>query len=174
MHMTFSRHRMNSSLWFKRMELIEVIRLIWAQKGKLYIIYEKIMWILGILRFKSIHLLFYTFIYISGAIQDFKLGGVHLIKLRRAEGDAKFVWVFHVKNHDFTPKNQIFSNCGGRREIFWGISCEKSRSYAKKSYFFQLRREARNILGYFVWKITPAICIFQMIVMLKISLDWHH
>jgi hypothetical protein len=32
-----------------------------------------------------------------------------------------------VKNHDFTPK---------------------------KSYFFQLRREARKFLGYFVWKIT--------------------
>jgi hypothetical protein len=26
---------------------------------------------------------------------------------------------------------------GGRREIFWGISCEKSLFYAKKSYFFQ-------------------------------------
>jgi hypothetical protein len=32
--------------------------------------------------------------------------------------------VFRVKNHDFTPKNLIFSNCGGRREHFWGISCE--------------------------------------------------
>jgi hypothetical protein len=32
---------------------------------------------------------------------------------------------------------------GGRRENVWGISCEKSRFYAKKSYFFQLRREAR-------------------------------
>ena len=42
----------------------------------------------------------------------------------------------------------------GRCEHFWGISCEKSRFYAKKSYFFQLRREARKILGYFVWKIT--------------------
>jgi hypothetical protein len=39
---------------------------------------------------------------------------------------------------------------GGRREHFWGISCEKSRFYAKKSYFLQLRREARNFLGYFV------------------------
>ena len=28
-------------------ELIEVISLIWAQKGKLYIIYEKVMWILA-------------------------------------------------------------------------------------------------------------------------------
>ena len=26
---------------------------------------------------------------------------------------------------------------GGRREHFWGISCEKSRFCAKKSYFFQ-------------------------------------
>jgi hypothetical protein len=25
---------------------------------------------------------------------------------------------------------------GGRREYFWGISCEKSRFYDKKSYFF--------------------------------------
>jgi hypothetical protein len=39
---------------------------------------------------------------------------------------------------------------GGRREKFWGISCKKSRFYAKKSYFFQLQREARKFLGYFV------------------------
>ena len=43
---------------------------------------------------------------------------------------------------------------GGRRENCWGISCEKSRFYAKKSYFFQLRRVTRKLLGYFVWKIT--------------------
>jgi hypothetical protein len=36
---------------------------------------------------------------------------------------------------------------GGRREIVWGISCEKSRFYANKSYFFQLRREARKCRG---------------------------
>jgi hypothetical protein len=36
---------------------------------------------------------------------------------------------------------------GGRREHFWGISCEKSRFYAKKSYFFQLSREARKFWG---------------------------
>ena len=74
--------------------------------------------------------------------------------MRRAEGGAKILGVFRVKNHDFTPKNHIFSNCGGRRENIWGISCEKSRFYAKKSYFFQLRREALTFLGYFVWKIT--------------------
>jgi hypothetical protein len=27
---------------------------------------------------------------------------------------------------------------GGGREHFWGISCEKSRFYAKKSYFFPI------------------------------------
>jgi hypothetical protein len=65
----------------------------------------------------------------QGRIQDFKLGGTHLKKLGRAEGGAKIFGVFRVKNHDFTPKNRIFSDCGGRRENFWGISCEKSRFY---------------------------------------------
>ena len=30
-----------------------------------------------------------------------------------AEGGAKIVGVFRVKNHDFTPKNHIFSNFRG-------------------------------------------------------------
>ena len=50
---------------------------------------------------------------VQGRIQDFKLGGAHLKKLCRAEGGAKFFWVFRVKNHDFTPKNHIFSNFRG-------------------------------------------------------------
>jgi hypothetical protein len=33
-------HHLSIGDWFKRMELIEVKSLIWAQKGKLYIIYE--------------------------------------------------------------------------------------------------------------------------------------
>ena len=74
----------------------------------------------------------------QGRIQDFKLGGAHLEKFPRAEGDAKIFGVFRVKNHDFMPKNHIISNCGGRRENFWGISCEKSRFYTKKSYFFSI------------------------------------
>jgi hypothetical protein len=47
---------------------------------------------------------------VKGRIQDFKLGEAHLKKLRRAEGGAKNVGVFRAKNHDFTPKNHIFSN----------------------------------------------------------------
>jgi hypothetical protein len=42
-----------------------------------------------------------------------------------SEGGAKIFGVFCVKNHGFMPKNHIFSNCGGRRENFWGISCVK-------------------------------------------------
>ena len=64
---------------------------------------------------------------IQGRIQDFKLGGAHLKKSRRAEGGAKNFGVLRVKNHDFTTK---------------------------KAYFFLLRREARKFLGYFVWKIS--------------------
>ena len=44
----------------------------------------------------------------QGRIQDFKLGGAHLKKLRRAEGGVKIVGVFRVKNHDFTPKKSYF------------------------------------------------------------------
>ena len=74
----------------------------------------------------------------SGADPGFQVRGEHLKKLRRAEGGANIFGVFRVKNHDYTPKNHIFTNCGGRRENFWGISCEKSRFYAKKSYFFPI------------------------------------
>jgi hypothetical protein len=47
----------------------------------------------------------------QGRIQDFKLGGRGALK-------------------KIAPS-------GRRRENVWGISCEKSRFYAKKSYFFQ-------------------------------------
>jgi hypothetical protein len=58
------------------------------------------------------------YLHIQGRIQDFKLGGAHLKKLHRAEGGAKIFGVFRVKNHDFTPKNHIFSNFrGGARRV---------------------------------------------------------
>jgi hypothetical protein len=67
-----------------------------------------------------------SFFLLQGRIQDFRLGGgggAHLKKMRRAEGGSKIFGVFRVENHDFTQK---------------------------KSYFFQLWREARTFLGYFV------------------------
>ena len=64
-------------------------------------------------------------LYSTGADPGFQVrGGAYLKKLRRAEGGAKIFGVFRVKNHDFTPKSHIFSNCGARREHFWGISYE--------------------------------------------------
>ena len=72
----------------------------------------------------------------QGQIQDFKLGGAHLKKLRRAAGGAKFFGVFRVKNHDFMLKKSYFFQLRREAQNFWGISCEKSRFYAKKSYFF--------------------------------------
>ena len=75
----------------------------------------------------------------QGRIQDFKLGGGALKKFAPSRGRWENFWGFRVKNHDFTQKNHIFSNCGGRPENFWGISCEKSRFYANKSYFFQFK-----------------------------------
>ena len=52
---------------------------------------------------------------IPGADPGFQVRrGAHLKKLRRAEGGAKIVGVFRVKNHDFTPKkNHIFPNFRG-------------------------------------------------------------
>ena len=50
----------------------------------------------------------------AGADLGFQVrGGGALNKLRRAEGGAKIFGVFRVKNHDFTPKNHIFSNFRG-------------------------------------------------------------
>jgi hypothetical protein len=47
----------------------------------------------------------------QGRIQDFKVGGAQLKKLR--EGGAKIFGVFRLKNHNFTQKNNIFSNFRG-------------------------------------------------------------
>jgi hypothetical protein len=47
-------------------------------------------------------------ILISGADPGFQVRGGALKKI------AKFVWAFRMKNHDFTPKNHIFSNFRGR------------------------------------------------------------
>ena len=50
---------------------------------------------------------------LSGADPGFQVRGAHLKTLHRAEGGAKIVGVFRVKNYDFTPKNHIFSNFRG-------------------------------------------------------------
>ena len=81
------------------------------------------------------HYLYFCPFSIQGRIQDFKLGGAHLKKLRRAEGGAKIFGVFRVKNHDFTPKNHIISNCGGRRENF-EVFRVKNHDFTPKNHIF--------------------------------------
>ena len=46
----------------------------------------------------------------QGRIQDFKLGGGGgaLNNIAPSGGRRDNIWVFRVKNHDFTPKNNIF------------------------------------------------------------------
>jgi hypothetical protein len=68
------------------------------------------------------------FYIVQGRFQDFKLGGgANFKKLRRAEGGAKNVGVFRVKNHYFMPKNLIFFKFmgGGVRAFIYMYS--KSR-----------------------------------------------
>jgi hypothetical protein len=70
---------------------------------------------------------------VAGADPGFQVrGGAHLKKLRRAEGDAKIFGLFRVKNHDFTKKKSYFFQLRREARKCWGISCEKSRFYAKK------------------------------------------
>ena len=73
---------------------------------------------------------------LAGADPGFQVRGAHLKKLRRAEGDSNMFGVFRVKNHDFTPKKSYFFQLRREARKFWGISCEKSRSYAKKNHIF--------------------------------------
>jgi hypothetical protein len=82
---------------------------------------------------------------LSGADPGFQVRGAHLKKMRPAEGGAKIFGIFRVKNHDFTPKNHIFSNCGGRCEIF-GVFRVKNHDFTPKNhFFFNFREGARRV-----------------------------
>ena len=93
----------------------------------------------------QVHVLSCIIMY-QGRIQDFKLGGAHLKKLRRAKGGAKIFWVFRVKNHEFTPKIQIFSNCGGRRENCW-VFRVKNHDLTPKNLIFSNCRGGGGCAG---------------------------
>jgi hypothetical protein len=73
----------------------------------------------------------------QGRIQDFKLGGRQSKKLRRAEGGAKINGGISCEKSRLYAKKSHFFPLQTEAPNFWGISCEKSRFYAKTSYFFQ-------------------------------------
>ena len=51
----------------------------------------------------------------SGVDPGFQVRGAHLKKIATSGGMRENFGVFLVKNHDFTPKNHIFSNFRGKR-----------------------------------------------------------
>ena len=56
---------------------------------------------------------------------------------------AAIAWLFNLHLHaradpGFQVREGALKKIAPRREIFWGISCKKSRFYAKKSYFFPI------------------------------------
>ena len=70
-------------------------------------------------------------------------GGAHLKKLRRAEGGSNIFGVFRVKNHDFTPKNRIFSIAEGGAKIF-EVFRVKNHDFTPKNHIVSNFRGART------------------------------
>ena len=112
----------------------------------------------------------------QGRIQDLKLGGAHLKKLRRAEGGAKIVGVFRVKNHDFTPKNNIFSNFRGGGGGGAGCPPPWIRPWPRvftNQWWRQIRRTF--ICHFAIWLVLPLHILHTVVpitVMLQSSTSW--
>ena len=81
---------------------------------------------------------------LQGRIQDFKLGGTHLKKLRQGKGGAKIVGVFRVKYHDFTQKNHIFSIAAGGAKMFEVFRVKNHDFGSKNHIFFNCRGRREN------------------------------
>jgi hypothetical protein len=77
----------------------------------------------------------------AGADPGFQVsGGALKKKLRRAKGGAKIFGVIRVKNHDFTPKNHIFSNFrGGAHPSGSAPDMTKKTYFSHFIYFFFIR-----------------------------------
>ena len=65
-------------------------------------------------------------------------GGGALIKIAPSEGTRENFWGISCEKSRFYAKKSYFSNFRGGARNFWGISCEKSRFYAKKIIFFPI------------------------------------
>ena len=65
--------------------------------------------------------------HITGADPGFQVrGGGALKKMAPRGGGREQFWGISCEKLRFYAKKSYFSNCGGRRENVWGISCEKS------------------------------------------------
>ena len=66
---------------------------------------------------------------------------VFYFNLCKGESSLMFVYIYTGADPGFQVREgarKKIAPSGGRHENFWGISCEKSRFYAKKSYFFPI------------------------------------
>jgi hypothetical protein len=75
---------------------------------------------------------------LSGADPGFQVREGALIKIAPSEGRREKFWGISCEKSRFYAKKSYFSNFKGGARNFWGISCEKSRFYAKKIIFFPI------------------------------------
>ena len=72
-----------------------------------------------------------------GADPGFQVRGGALKKIAPSRGRHEIFGVFRVKNHDFMPKNHIFSIAEGGAKIFEVFRVKNHDFTPKKSPFFQ-------------------------------------
>ena len=65
------------------------------------------------------------------------MGGA-LKKIAPSRGRRENIWGISFEKSRFYAKKSYFSNFRGGAQNFWGISCEKSRFYAKKIIFLPI------------------------------------
>jgi hypothetical protein len=71
----------------------------------------------------------------SGVDPGFQVRGGALKKIAPSRGRLENIWGISCEKSRFYAKKSYFSNFRGGARNFWGISCEKSRFYAKKIIF---------------------------------------
>ena len=75
----------------------------------------------------------------AGADPGFQVRGGALKKIAPSRGRSEKFWGISCEKSRFHAKKSYFSNFRGEgARNFWGISCEKSRFYAKKIIFLSI------------------------------------
>ena len=82
-------------------------------------------------------------LYMSGADPGFQVRGGAFKKIAPSRGRRENFWGISCEKSRFYAKKSYFSNFRGGARNFWGISCEKSRFYAKKIIFLPILGRAR-------------------------------
>ena len=77
-----------------------------------------------------------------GADPGFQVRRGALKKIAPSRGKREIFGIFRVKNHDFTPKNLIFSIAEGGAKIFEVFRVKKHGFTTKNQIFFNFRGTA--------------------------------